>query len=173
MTRDDDWRKQEALKTLGEPANLRPMLNGMVSTQRLEAYFEVAEEIGVDEEQWQLLRDHRDYLEERNNVDVDFTASYDDVGPSVDDETETAVADGGAVVEQEGDEDDWEPREDQEVLQYESQQRESLKQSVLSLLSDIDDADALREKLENERNSDRVRPHAIDALEERIEEVEA
>ncbi len=177
MSRYDDWRKQEALQTLGDPANLRPILNGMISTQRLEAYFEVAEEIGVDDEQWQLLREHRDYLEERNNVDVDFSADYSDVGPSVDAEAEPAVADGGAVVEThedgDADEDEWEPRADQTVVEYEGQQRESLKQSVLSLLSGIDDVDALQEKLENERDSDRVRPHAIDALEERIEEVTA
>ncbi len=133
MSRYDDWRKREAVKTLGDPANLRPILNGMVSTQRLEAYFEVAEEIGVDDEQWQLLREHRDYLEERNNADVDFSAGHGGVAPGVDAEVEaeTAVADGGAVVEAHEDggagEDEWEPRDDQTVVEYGGQQRESLK----------------------------------------------
>lgn len=166
---DDDWRRQEALKHLpSSEESIELMLNGMHDPKRLDVWMEVAREIDVSHQKMRMLREHRTTLNEKYDDSEDFQRA------SEIDEPTQAVADGGAEVVEDEEDDEWEPSNDQEVVGYDSQQRESLKQDVLSLLREnVDDADVLREKLEAERDSDRVRPHALDALEERLAEVEA
>lgn len=168
---DDDWRRQEALRHLpASEESVELMLNGMVERERLDVWMEVAKELDVSHQKMRLLREHRTHLNERNS---DHTADEEDFRPASEVEAEPtrAVADGGAEVE--GDGDDWEPREGQTVMEYEGpEQRGSLKDDLLSLLQRIEDAETLHQKLEDERDSDELRPHAIDALQERLTEVE-
>ncbi len=56
----EDRHKQEAARFLGAgPENLRPMLRGMISFERLDAWTEVAKEMDVDETERRMLRKHR------------------------------------------------------------------------------------------------------------------
>jgi len=176
----DDRHKQEAARFLDAgPENLRPMLRGMVSRERLDAWTEVAKDLDVDESERRLLRQRRVQLNERNSdhdqEEEEFTKATevrDRVEPSTD-----AVADGGADVEQGADdqdgEDGWEPRPDQTVVEYEDEaERESEKHNAASIATMFDEPEAVEEKIAEERDSETVRPHVLDALEERLEVLE-
>jgi len=174
----EDRHKQEAARFLHSgPENLKPMLRGMINRERLDAWTEVAKDLDVDEAERRLLRQRRVQLNERNS---DHPEEEEEFVPATEIEpapepAEPAVADGGADVAdpEQDDKDEWEPREHQTVVEYDDPaDRESQKQDAASVAKYIETADEVREKIAEERDSDRVRPHVIDALEERLEVLE-
>lgn len=160
----DDENEQEAARFLATDIDARPVIRGIEDISRLNAWTEVAKELDITGPERRALRQRRQAL---NNVDeqVEFTpASETDAG-------EAAVADGGAVVEENSVE---EPDDSQDVLEYEdAAERESQYQDAYSVTKMYDDADAVREKLQEEFDRDERRPHVVDALEERLSEVTA
>ncbi len=119
---------------------------------------------------------------------MDFSHEYDDLGvdddteetvdePTVDAETEPAVADGGSVVEEEDEaeesDDEWQPRDGQDVLEYETDEEfQSELRSARGLAEHYDEVAEVEEALEREQQRDEWRPHVAQALKERLEVLE-
>ncbi len=143
----------------------RPMIRGIQTLERLNAWTDVAKDMDVHHEQREALRKRRRELQaDADGATAEFTtASQTDAG-------QQAIADGGAeVVAEDGHELD----ADQERVEYENEaERESKKREAAGIAKMFDDAETVREKIAEERNSDRVRRHVIDALEERLEVLE-
>ncbi len=161
--------KQEAVDFIARDVDVEPIIDGMESVDRVDCWQQVVERFDGVDDVTEALRDRRAQLEDELDQQAEFqTASEMDTTA----DTVEAVTDGGATTV-EPDESDWQPRDDQEVVEYEDDaERESKKREAASVAKMFDDAEEIREKIVEERNSDRVRPHVIDALQERLEVVE-
>lgn len=169
MPQYDDWRKREALRALGDAENLRCMLTGMISRERLRAYEEVAEEIGVDDEQRRMLREHRTFLNERNSDHDEAEEEFRPASERADTTADTVepVADGGAeVVDDSGDE--YAPGDGQAVQEYDDDYEDELR-NARSLAERYESVDEIEAALQRETERETWRPHVAQALRERRE----
>lgn len=161
----DTDAKQEAARFLTGSMDARPMIRGIEDEQRLADWEAVADQLDLESRQERAIRQRREAM---TGDDVEVSEAFTPAS-----EMETAVADGGAVVEEDDDVDD-ELDEDQEWMEYEdAAERQSKKRDAASVAKYIETADEVREKISEEYDRDVVRPHVFDALEERLEVLDA
>jgi len=160
----DTDAKQEAARFLTSSMDARPMIRGIDDEQRLADWEAVAEQLDLESRQKRALRQRREAMT-GDGVDADqaFTAAS---------EMETAVADGGAVVEEEPEEDDGQelaPHQEwmeyQDEAEFESEKNDQ-RRTVQDLITTVDGAE---EALDKQFAKDVVPRHTVELLEERLE----
>jgi len=161
----DNPHKQEAVEFLARDINEQPLIDGMEDIDRVDGWLQVVDRFEGKRSVGNALRDRRAQLEDELDQQTEITpASETDAG-------QEALADGGAEAVPQTD--DWEPDDDQEVVDYEDPaERESMKRDAAGVAKMFDSEADVKEKIAEERDSDRVRPHVIDALQERLEVLE-
>lgn len=154
-----------------------PMIRGIADLERLHTWIDVAKEHSE-----RVAKADRDALRQRlRELTVDETVEFERASEmSVDAEPEAAVADGGAVVEEDSDEEPdgsdgrWQIGADQEAMTYadeaEKQSKKNEKRrTVWDLVTTVEEAE---EALDREYAKDVVPIHLTELLEERLEELQ-
>jgi len=178
----DDEEKQEAARFLlsdftsekghnasdDEHLHARPIIRGIADEDRLTTWIEVAKEHAD-----RVAKVDRDELRQRlRELTVDEPVAFQRAS-EIDAGAEPAVADGGAVAE-DSDDEQTHDEDDQDVMTYEDPaERESKYQDAYSIAKRHTDPESVREALQDEFDRDTRRPHVVDALEDRLQEVTA
>lgn len=169
--------KQEAARVLDSDFDTDgEIIRGMTDLDRLNAWTEVAKDLDAKTVRRQL-RLRRQALTNRD-VDVEFEPASEIDSPSVEAASEPAVADGGAVVEDESEaasESSIDDNDDEQtVMEYaDAAHRESKYQDALSIARTYTEPSEIQDKLQEEWRRNERRPHIVDALEDRLSEVAA
>lgn len=186
----DDPDKQEAARFLcsdftsvhgHEPddhLHAKPVIRAIDDLERLSAWTEVAKEHRITGPDRRALRKRHQAL---NGIDEPAEEVFDSgselTEPSVDAEPEPAVADGGAelgTVEEANNNVSREISDDQERLEYEDDaQFESMKNDLRGFVfsEQYDTIEAVEEALDDEFQRDVVRPHLVELIKERLEQL--
>lgn len=155
-----------------------PVIREITGKDRLHTWIDVAKEHSE-----RVAKADRDALRQRlRELSVDEDVAFGRASEmSVDAESDTAVADGGAVVEEDSEPNsgvsssgDWEIGPDQEAMEYEDEAEKQLmknkkRRTVQDLVNTVDEAESA---LETQYAKDVVPLHTVELLEERLEELE-
>lgn len=171
----EDEDKQEAARFLGSDFDrYDEIIRGIDDLDRLNAWTEVAKELDCTEARRELRLRRKALKRDDVEEPVQFErASETDAGAA-------AVADGGAVVDEDSNDSEAEELSDsdsgdeQSVMEYDDPaDRESKYEDAMSVARTYTEPDEVREKLQEEWSRDERRPHVVDALEDRLSEVTA
>jgi len=176
----EDAEKQEAARFLcADFDSYAEIIRGITDPDRLDAWTDVAKELDKDEDNNIDCSEARHHLRKRRRalqaVDVDaddaFTAASEI-------DTDSAVADGGAVVEEASDENAegdgrYELDDDQEWAEYDDEAafesaKNDQRRTVWDLVTTVEEAE---EALEKQLAKDVVPRHTVELLEERLEDL--
>lgn len=168
----EDETKQEAARFLVCDIDARPVIRGIEDIDRLDAWTTVAKALDVEGRQRRALRQRWQAL---NTADEEIAFER---ASEIDTDAEAAVADGGAVVEDDASGETAGDRElgpDQEQMAYADEAEfESRKNEWRGFVfsETYDTVEAVKDQLDEEFQRDQVRPHVVELLQERLEDLE-